>query len=89
MVFAEYTPVGSISTSWAYWEYRSLFGQQVETLESVQPKLIMMQVFYHMTLEGHCWEDQWAIGWVEMCSPISPIARYGVEDVLLPHVILS
>lgn len=50
LVFSEYTPVGIIPTSWACWECRSSSGQWDESvLGGVQPKAIMMQVFYHMT----------------------------------------
>lgn len=69
LVYSEYTPVGIMPISWVCWEYHSPFVKGVErVLGDVKSKLIMMQVFYHMTLEGHYWEIQWAIGWVEMCS---------------------
>jgi len=59
MVLTKYTLVGIIPISRAYWEYHSSSGQQVEgMLGGVQPKTIMMHVFYHLTILGHQWEDQ-------------------------------
>lgn len=59
LVFAEYTLVGMIPTSRDFWEYHSSFGQKIESvLGGIQPKVIMMHVFYHMNTEIHSLEDR-------------------------------